>query len=210
LLLLRLRVQRQRLIKRKNSLKLIVGLGNPGSQYAATRHNAGRLLIEAIARRNSLQFEKKKRLESNLASLVWESSPVTFACLETYMNASGPALKRLVDFLSVNPEKDLLVLVDDSAIAFGKLRLRSRGSAGGHNGLKSIEESFQTANYARLRIGIGPSPDSVPLEEYVLSPFLSEEKKAMNLIQEKGAEACRLWAIEPITKAMNVVNGYAD
>ena len=192
-------------------MKLIVGLGNPGQGYAATRHNAGRRLIEYIASHRPLAFSKKKSLYVSIASLEWDGQPVTLAFPEVFMNLSGTAVHQLVNHLSIDPKKNLLIVVDDFALPFGHLRLRSRGSDGGHNGLKSIHQTLGSSEYARLRLGIGRPSLAPPLgeasfEKYVLSSFNSKEKKDLEAFLERGVQACRLWVTQPIERAMNVIN----
>ena len=188
-------------------MKLIVGLGNPGDTYAHTRHNAGRLLVEYIAARESARFFKKKATPAFLAQTEWDKEEVLLAVPATFMNLSGEAVAPLLAHFKINPKKDLLAVVDDAALPFGRLRLRSRGSDGGHNGLKSIQQVIGSSDYARLRIGIAPGEDSeISLEEYVLSGFNAREKKVLPEILQKGYEACCLWATRPMAAAMNVIN----
>ena len=188
-------------------MKLIVGLGNPGSSYQATRHNIGRRVIETLARLDSRKLEKKSRLLSSLASLKWEGQSVTLAVPETFMNESGRPVKALVEHFSIDPSQDLLIVVDDVALPFGKLRLRPQGSDGGHNGLKSVEEFLQSDCYARLRIGIASERLSgQTLKDYVLSAFKPEEERGMASVLEAGGRACRLWTSASIAEAMNAVN----
>lgn len=188
-------------------MKLIVGLGNPGTRYAGTRHNAGRRLVEYIAGKHSLKPVKKKPLHASLVSFEWENHPVILAWPETFMNVSGEAVGALVRHFDLDPAKDLLVAVDDTALPFGKFRLRARGSDGGHHGLASVQGVLGTAHYARLRFGIGsPVKPLLTLEDYVLSPFNKEEAKAMGRVLEKGSEACRLWTTQTAAAAMNAVN----
>lgn len=189
-------------------MKLIVGLGNPGPEYSLTRHNAGRLAVEFIAQTQGLRWAKKKSLQASLTSFDWEGVEVMLARPETFMNVSGQAVSHLVRYYQVEPAADLLVVVDDAALPFGRLRLRLSGSDGGHNGLKSIDDALARAAYARLRIGIGgPETDpALEMKDYVLSPFLSEEKDALTSVLEKVFEACRLWARGPVADAMTRVN----
>ncbi len=193
-------------------MKLIVGLGNPGDRYQGTRHNAGRLLVEFIARHYQLSFSKKKKLEVSVAFLEWEGVPVTLAYPETFMNLSGESVKRLVEHFGIPFRKDLLVVVDDFALPFGRLRLRSKGRDGGHKGLRSIHEALGSTGYPRLRLGIGDEPSlghspQEMLEDYVLSFFSVQEKEELEIFLQRGVEACRLWVTCPIEQAMNSVNG---
>lgn len=185
-------------------MKLIVGLGNPGDRYSDTRHNAGRRLVEFAAKRQGVSFSKKKAFEASFVTLDWEGQPVTLAYPETFMNVSGKAVFALVRHFEIDPRKNLLIVVDDIALPLGRLRLRARGSDGGHNGLKSIQEVLGE-EYPRLRLGIGCETTG-EVEDYVLSPFRPAEKKILKEVLEKGYEACRLWVSQPFSAAMNVVN----
>lgn len=191
-------------------MKLIVGLGNPGSGYSETRHNAGRMLVERIASRHSVKFIKKSSLKASLAFFDWDGESAAIAYPETFVNESGEALGRLAEHLKILPRKDLLIVVDDVALPFGALRLRAKGSSGGHNGLKSIEAALGTPEYARLRLGVGLSKDEsvtgALLKEYVLAPFSRTEKAKIENFLDQGIEACRLWATQSVAAAMNAVN----
>ncbi len=198
-------------------MKLIVGLGNPGDEYARTRHNIGRRLMEFIAEKEKIKFAFKRSQKAAMASASWKGEPLHLAYPLTYMNLSGEAVVALVKYWKIAADKDLLIVVDDVALPFGKFRLRGEGSSGGHNGLGSIEEHLASREYPRLRIGIGPreneaagsagSDDS--LRDYVLSAFNAAEEKKMKEFLEKGMEACRAWVVEPLAKAMNRVNAVA-
>ena len=196
-------------------MKLIVGLGNPGDEYARTRHNIGRRLIEFIAGQEKVKFSFKKSQKAATASVLWDEKTVHLAHPQTYMNLSGEAISALVKYWKITPGKDLLIVVDDVALPFGKFRLRGDGSSGGHNGLASIEEHLGSREYPRLRIGIGPCGDPAvagstgsdeSLRDYVLSAFNAAEEKKMKKLLERGMEACRVWAAEPLAKAMSQVN----
>ncbi len=202
-------------------MKLIVGLGNPEAKYFKTRHNAGRRAIESLAASHSLRFSLQKSDRAWCAS--WESSegPLVLAYPDDFMNVSGESISRLVLSYGVRPEEELLILVDEAALPFGRLRLRGQGSDGGHNGLKSIQAKLGTSNFSRLRIGVGPEPDpdsgkdsaqmiSVPLEEYVLDPFTKSEEFGWPEVAARTAQACLLWAEGPLSKAMNQVNAPQD
>jgi PTH1 family peptidyl-tRNA hydrolase len=199
-------------------MKLIVGLGNPGDEYARTRHNIGRRLVEFIAGEEKARFVSKKSQKAAMASVSWNGEPLHLVHLLTYMNLSGEAVAALVKYWKVAIVKDLLIVVDDVALPFGKFRLRGAGSSGGHNGLASIEEHLGSREYTRLRIGIGPHENKTAtkpagsgesLRDYVLSAFNAAEEKKMKELLGKGAEACRAWAGEPLAKAMSRVNAVA-
>lgn len=190
-------------------MKLIVGLGNPGSRYAKTRHNAGRLLAEHLASQANTGFNPLKKLKCFAATILIESEKVVVAYPDVFMNQSGEPVLQLVKFFEVNPVKDLLIAVDDVAIPFSSLRMRAKGSDGGHNGLKSIEQALGTSDYPRLRIGVGPQNPETGygnLEEYVLENFPPAEEKALPEVLQRGLEACVLWSEEGIERAMNAVN----
>ena len=196
-------------------MKLIVGLGNPGTEYARTRHNIGRRLIEAIAAKEKTSFASKKKLKAALASVTWSGETVHLAYPLTYMNLSGAPVGALVAHFGIKTLQDILIVVDDIALPFGRLRLRGEGSSGGHNGLVSIEENLGSREYPRLRLGIGlrdsrdPSMSGGPgelLKDYVLSTFDSAEEKSMERLLEKGAEACRSWVLAPLAECMSRVN----
>lgn len=188
-------------------MKLIVGLGNPGSQYAKTRHNIGRRLIEEFAKTHKTRWKTGKRLHAEWIEVSYEGVPFIAATLDSFMNESGRIVRLLVEHFGVNFKTDLLVVMDDAALPFGRLRLRGSGQDGGHRGLKSIEEVLASKAYARLRIGIAPpKPLSEPLEQYVLRPFKAEEEKRLPEIFDRVLESCLLWGVGPIEKAMNYAN----
>ncbi|OQA57748.1 MAG: Peptidyl-tRNA hydrolase [Candidatus Omnitrophica bacterium ADurb.Bin277] len=196
-------------------MKIIVGLGNPGERYVKTRHNIGRRLIEYIASEEDRKFARKKFLNAHTAEVSWGREIVMVACLESYMNLSGGPVKALTDHFKITGLKDLLIVVDDVALPFGRMRLRGGGSTGGHNGLASVETVLGSSEYPRLRLGIG-APDrenpkisigvNEPLQDYVLSPFNRDEEKKMDSFLELGAEACRKWATEPFERTVQWVN----
>jgi peptidyl-tRNA hydrolase, PTH1 family len=187
------------------SLKAIVGLGNPGSGYAATRHNVGWWLIDHLAEVWSIgRFRKEGNAE--VASGRVGQYPVRLIKPQTYMNRSGAALPPLLRVQGFEPSRDLLVLVDDVALDPGKTRLRPAGSPGGHNGLKSIQATLGSQVYPRLRIGVGTKPEQWNLADWVLSVVPRAERDA---ILERFPElvACvELWLNEGTEAAMNHCN----
>ena len=196
-------------------MKLIVGLGNPIKKYFGTRHNIGREVVEFIGREHHLKFSHYKYLESNTAEFHDGETRVVLAYPEQYMNLSGHSVRYLVRHFQIDPLTQLLIVLDDVALPFGRLRLRPKGSDGGHNGLKSIQDAILTMDYARLRIGIGPQLQSneqdtlmsIPeLDKYVLAPFNKEEQENLGPLLEKSAEACKHWISRSIEDAMNIVN----
>ena len=174
-------------------MRAVVGLGNPGEDYAATRHNAGFLLADALADHWQLPpFRRAERARATEGSAVGTS--VRILKPTTFMNRSGAALASLRADPSFTPSSDLLILVDDFQIPLGTFRLRPDGSAGGHNGLKSIEGALQSQQYARLRIGVGPLPEGIAdWADYVLAPFEPEELQQVEDLVPHMIEAVEKW-----------------
>ena len=178
-------------------MRAVVGLGNPGPEYAATRHNAGYWLAEAlVAHWGFPPFRRGERARVSEGQ-VGDATGVRVLRPTTYMNSSGAALASLRADPTFNPASDLLILVDEFRIPTGTFRLRSEGSAGGHNGLKSIEAALQSQQYARLRIGVGPLPEGVSdWSEYVLAPFTSEQHEQVEAIIPQLIETVEKWLRE--------------
>jgi peptidyl-tRNA hydrolase, PTH1 family len=183
-----------------------VGLGNPGPEYEDTRHNAGFRLADRLAARWQLpQFRRGDRVRETQGS--WQSWPVRVLKPQTYMNRTGAAIAPLRAQPDFDPSRHLLILVDDVALPVGRFRLRGAGSAGGHNGLKSIEGVLQRQDYARLRIGVGPAPPGLDdLADFVLDEFSSEERGTINELLDPMSEAVEAWVQEGIEVAMNRFN----
>jgi PTH1 family peptidyl-tRNA hydrolase len=177
-------------------LRAVVGLGNPGPEYAATRHNAGFLLADAVAERWGLRpFGRAER--ARMTEGVVDGIPVRVLKPTTHMNRSGAALAPLRADPSFDPSRDLLVLVDDFAIPCGTFRLRSAGSAGGHNGLRSVEGALQSQDYARLRVGVGPLPEgTTDWSDYVLAPFDPEQRRQVDALMPQMVDAVDRWLRE--------------
>jgi peptidyl-tRNA hydrolase, PTH1 family len=183
-----------------------VGLGNPGPEYEGTRHNAGfRLADHLVARWQLGQFRRADRARE--AQGTWEGVPVRVLKPQTYMNRSGAAIAPLRTIPEFDPSLHLLILVDDVALPVGRFRLRGAGSAGGHNGLKSVEGVLQRQDYARLRIGVGPAPPGLDdLADFVLDEFSKEEHDAIGELLDPMAEAVESWVQDGIELAMNRFN----
>lgn len=187
-------------------MKLILALGNPGDRYRDTRHNAGWWLADHLAARWSLGAFRAYGPEASAAGRV-ESTPVRLVKPLTYMNLSGRVLERYADGPDFRFQKDLLVLVDDVALPPGKFRLRARGSAGGHNGLASVESTLGTTEYARLRIGVGsPTRPDLDLAAWVLASPPAPEEEAVLERFDAMAHATECWITEGIEPAMNAFN----
>ena len=182
---------------------LIVGLGNPGNEYAHTRHNIGFDVVNAFVIKHAGVF-KAGRLAYQ-SDVKWKGKRFICICPTTYMNLSGKAVKYWMDKESISVE-NILVIVDEVALPLNKLRIRPAGSDGGHNGLKSIHESLATTQYARLRFGIGNNYPRGMQADYVLGKWLKEEESIVKLKIEKAVEVIETFAVAGITTAMNQVN----
>ena len=185
--------------------KVIVGLGNPGLEYERTRHNAGYLLADHLVARWGLG-PFRRGAEAVATAGMLGGVPVRVLKPTTFMNASGDALRALRS-PTFDPAGDLLVLVDDVAFEPGTFRLKGAGSAGGHNGLKSIEAALRRQDYARLRIGIGAKPpEYADLADWVLGRMRADERDAFDGIANEMAEAVECWVVDGIERAMNRFN----
>ena len=190
-------------------MKVILGLGNPGRQYEATRHNVGWWVLDHLA--GVWRFDGWKRDgEAMVTNAVVHGTRVRMIKPLTYMNLSGGALRNYLRRTLWSPAKDLLVVVDEVALPVGRYRLRARGSAGGHNGLKSVETAIGNQEYARLRIGVGPSEERrgiyKDLADFVLAPFARDEREDVLSLMPKIEDAVDLWIREGIERAMNAHN----
>lgn len=189
---------------REQETVCIVGLGNHGDRYAATRHNAG---YDAISRLTLLLDASGPVFHVNqyLFSCVREGRRLLLSTPRTYMNRSGEAVRVLREDFGTDPA-GILVVCDDTNLPLGRLRIRQRGSAGGHNGLQSIIESLGTEAFPRIRCGIGTPPAGEDYADYVLSPFREEEKPAREEMIRRAAEAALSWFDEGVDRAMNRFN----
>lgn len=186
-------------------LRLVVGLGNPGAAYARTRHNLGFRLIDRLERRWGLRPMAGSG-EFTLSRTEVEGRRVALARPLTWMNRSGIAVRDLLAREGVEPES-MLVCVDDVALDTGRLRVRARGSAGGHNGLRSIEERLETMDYPRLKLGCGPASEELELADFVLGEFASGDEDAVEEMLDRAADAVRFWILEGTEPTMSRFNG---
>ena len=192
---------------RMENLYLIVGLGNPGPKYARTRHNAGFRVVERLAKRWQASWSADEKFNSRLAHAEHASRRVLLCEPETYMNQSGAAVGKLAEYFRV-PPGHLLVVLDDADLPFGEIRLRPRGSSGGHHGLESIEQRLGTREYARLRIGIGRTASAVrEITNHVLGQFSAEEAALLRKILDRAGDQVECWLREGIARAMSQFNG---
>ena len=182
-------------------MKLIVGLGNPGDKYAETRHNTGFLALDKVAEKLHVNVQRKA-FNSLMGKALVRDEQVILLKPQTYMNNSGEAVGKAVRYYHLDPEKDVLVIYDDLDLPVGKIRLREKGSAGGHNGLKSIIAHLGTQNFSRIRVGIDGQFKYNTID-YVLSCFSGEEKQLWNEAIEKAAEAAYEFTYDPFQKVMN-------
>jgi PTH1 family peptidyl-tRNA hydrolase len=184
-----------------------VGLGNPGPEYAATRHNAGFMLADALAASWAFPpFKRPWRWRARVSRGVVGNHQITVVKPQTYMNRSGAALGPLLKDPGFDAATDLLVVVDEIALPLGTYRIRPRGSSGGHNGLKSIAGRLQSEDYARLRIGIGPRPEDEEGVDFLLSDFADDERRTVDELIPVMTEAVECWIRDGVEAAMNRYN----
>lgn len=185
-------------------MKLIVGLGNPGREYELTRHNIGFMAIDELAKRWNISLNEQKFKGIFGAGFVNGEKVILLKPL-TYMNLSGESIRPLMDYYKIDVE-DFVVLYDDLDIPVGKLRLRMKGSAGGHNGVKSTISHLGTQEFQRIRMGIDRPKNGMKVVDYVLGRFTSEEIPDVNHSIEKVADACEEWLNKPFLQIMNTFN----
>ncbi|MGP1675177.1 MAG: aminoacyl-tRNA hydrolase, partial [Candidatus Limnocylindrales bacterium] len=186
-------------------MKVVVGLGNPGAPYAGTRHNVGWLVVDRLAERAEWSGRGRQRDASNVVMGRYRGLDLTLVKPLTYMNDSGLAVRKVLAREHA-PLSDLLVVADDFALPFGKLRFREGGSHGGHNGLRSIIDELGTEKYSRLRVGIGD-----PLRngrDHVLSKFAPDEVQRLDELLDAAADAVEAWARDGTSKAANRFNTF--
>jgi PTH1 family peptidyl-tRNA hydrolase len=183
---------------------LILGLGNPGPEYAATRHNVGFRVVDELARRRGLALD---RLECN--AKLGEASDLLLAQPQTYMNRSGFAARCLLETRQLDPAA-ILIVYDEINLPLGKLRLRRSGSPAGHRGIESIIENLRTDEVPRLRLGVAPeggAPSGEGWADFVLGPFAQDEEEAVAAMILRAADACETWLRDGLDAAMRQFNG---
>ena len=194
------------MIETANRHLIVVGLGNPGRQYEHTRHNIGFMVTTALANRWGLTFKEHQLFHAWVAKGNQKGVTVHLLMPTTYMNNSGQAVRNYLEFYKLKAAQ-LIVVVDDISIGFGVIRLRTKGSSGGHNGLKSIEASLQTNEYPRLRMGIGERIDERQhLADYVLSKFAPEESDKLPKFIESAVNIIERLLSESLVHVMSTVN----
>lgn len=187
----------------RGQTKVIIGLGNPGRKYAGTRHNFGFLVVDELARRTNAPTSRQ-RMKAEVTETKFGSDRLILAMPQTFMNDSGVSVREIMRWYKVSPE-DVLIIVDDLDLPYGQIRLRPKGSAGGHNGLKSIFQQLGTQEIPRLRGGIGRGGGGHTIG-HVLSRFSSDEQAKLPDILNRAADGAELWLREGILEAMNQLN----
>ena len=185
-------------------MKLIVGLGNPGKEYAQTHHNVGFMVLDRLAQKNGIEvIDLKGKALTGKGMICGEK--VLLAKPQTYMNLSGESVRALSDYYKIEPQ-DILIIYDDIDLEPGKMRIRKSGSAGSHNGMKSIVQHLGTTEFPRLRVGIGGKPEGWDLADYVLSKIVPESDKELSAGIANAADAVELILCEGMQEAMNRYN----
>jgi PTH1 family peptidyl-tRNA hydrolase len=189
------------------NLYFIAGLGNPGPEYAATRHNIGFVLVERLAVRWRAAWTLERKFQARLAKVERDGRKVILGQPQTFMNASGETVGAVGRFYQL-AAGSILIVVDDADLPLGQLRLRPEGSSGGHHGLESIERQLGTRGYPRLRVGIGRrADDQREITDYVLGRFEASERKTMEDVLDRAVRQVECWLSDGIQEAMNKFNG---
>ncbi|WP_180272760.1 aminoacyl-tRNA hydrolase [Konateibacter massiliensis] len=184
---------------------IIAGLGNPTRDYKGTRHNVGFDAIDAIAEKYKIGVDSKKH-KGIFGTGYIEGYKVVLVKPQTYMNLSGESIREFMDYYKINPEDELIVLFDDIDLDVGQLRIRKKGSAGGHNGIKSIISHVGTQNFMRIKIGVGEKPKHMDLADYVLGHFSKEERPVVDEAIDNAVKAVELMITQDVDAAMNLYN----
>jgi PTH1 family peptidyl-tRNA hydrolase len=189
------------------NLLLIAGLGNPGSEYAGTRHNIGFVLVERLAASWGAAWATEKKFNARLARLERAGKKVILCQPQTFMNASGVAVAAAARFYQLPPDR-VLIVVDDADLGLGQIRLKASGSSGGHHGLESVEQQLGTREYPRLRLGIGRrAEDDREITDYVLGRFTATEASVVKEVLDRAGQQVECWLSDGIQAAMNKFNG---
>ena len=184
---------------------IIVGLGNPTREYQNTRHNIGFDVIDTLADRNNIAVLEKKH-KALVGKGIINSQKVILAKPQTYMNLSGESVRELIDYYKVDEETELIVIYDDISLDVGQLRIRKKGSAGGHNGIKNIIQHLGHDVFPRIKMGVGEKPKGYDLADYVLGHFKKEERSIMDESAVTATKAIELMLADKIDEAMNLYN----
>lgn len=186
-------------------MKLITALGNPGEKYSNTRHNIGFMVADKLAEKYNFSFKFDKKFNAETAKAVIGNEPVIVCKPQTYMNLSGEAVRPLLEYYKLSAE-DLFLIYDDLSLDLGKVRFRAKGSDGGHNGIKSVIQYVKTEKFDRLKVGIGPQPQFLKSEVFVLGNFASEQKELLNATVNFAAQAVEEYlqlGLQPVQNKYN-------
>ena len=184
---------------------IIAGLGNPDRQYEGTRHNAGFDVIDRIAEKYNIAVDTKKH-RAYIGKGIIDGQKVILAKPQTYMNLSGESIRSLVDYYKIDEENELLVVYDDISLDVGRLRIRAKGSAGGHNGIKNIIAHLGTQVFPRIKVGVGEKPKGYDLADYVLGHFSKAERERMEEGYDHAVRAAEMIVSGQLNEAMNEFN----
>ena len=184
---------------------IIAGLGNPDRQYEGTRHNAGFDVIDRIAEKYNIAVDTKKH-RAYIGKGIIGGQKVILAKPQTYMNLSGESIRSLVDYYKIDEENELLVVYDDISLDVGQLRIRAKGSAGGHNGIKNIIAHLGTQVFPRIKVGVGEKPKGYDLADYVLGHFSKAERERMEEGYDNAVRAAEMIVSGQLNEAMNEFN----
>mgnify|MGYP001323067061 CR=1 FL=1 len=190
----------------ERGLVLLVGLGNPGTKYALNRHNVGFQVLDLLAKRHGLVFERQKNVDGLVAKGRINGRQTLLLKPQTFMNHSGRSVRATRDFYRVTDD-DIIVVYDDLDLPLGRLRFRPEGGAGGQGGMRSIIQHLGTESFARLRIGIDRPPGRMDPAAYVLQNFSDAEEEMLAVTRQEAADGLELWLTEDTTAAMNRYNG---
>ena len=185
---------------------IIVGLGNPGREYENTRHNAGFCVLDQLAEKENISILEKKH-RAVIGKGVIAGEKCILAKPLTYMNLSGESVRQLIDYYKVDEKSELIVISDDISLEPGQIRIRKKGSAGEHNGLKNIIANLGHDTFIRIKIGVGAKPSGWDLADYVLGRFSSKDREAVEDAAKRGADAIAVVIAEGPDAAMNLFNG---
>lgn len=192
-----------------DSWRLIVGLGNPGAEYADTRHNAGFRVVEELAARWRAGWTTEKRFRARMARAEVAGGKVLICEPQTFMNASGEAVIAVMNYRRIEPG-GLLVIVDDADLPLGEIRMRPRGGTGGHHGLENIQQHLGSSEFARLRVGIGRRDGAREITGHVLGRFGADEAELVKKVLARAADQAEAWLTRGIDRAMNEFNGVVE
>ena len=184
---------------------IIAGLGNPDEKYQGTRHNVGFDVVDRLAEKYQIAVDTKKH-RALIGKGVIEGQKVLLAKPQTYMNLSGESIRSLVEYYKIDPEEELLVIYDDISLEVGQLRIRRKGSAGGHNGIKNIIANLGSSVFPRIKVGVGEKPPKWDLADYVLGHFSKEDRELMEEGYDRADHAVGMILNGEIEAAMNQYN----